>query len=105
MAYVITDKCLGERYATCVSVCPVDCIYPGVYKGEAFMVVDPSVCITCGACLPECPIAAIVESEDYAPEWGKVNAELAPSFKDNSKVAERLRTDPPKKPGNKLTNS
>ncbi len=30
MSYVITEKCLGERYVTCVAVCPVDCIKPAV---------------------------------------------------------------------------
>lgn len=103
MSYVITEKCLGERYATCVAVCPVECIYPGEYKGQAFMVIDPAVCITCGACLPECPIGAIVESEDYDPAYAKINAELAPGFKNNSKVPERPRKDPPRRPGNKLT--
>ena len=34
MTFVIGEKCLGERYATCVSVCPVDCMHPGEYKGE-----------------------------------------------------------------------
>lgn len=102
MAYVITEKCLGERYSTCASVCPVEAIYPGEYKGEVFMVIDPSVCITCGACLPECPIGAIVESEDADPAYAKINAELAPLFKNNPKAPERPKTDPPKKPGNKL---
>ena len=102
MSYVIVEKCLGERYASCVAVCPVDCIYPGDYNNEAFMVIDPAVCITCGACLPECPIAAIVESEDYSPEWAKVNADLSPQFKENPKVPERPKNDPPRKPGNKL---
>ena len=41
MSYVITGKCLGEQYASCTEVCPVDCIYPGDYKGEKFMVIDP----------------------------------------------------------------
>ncbi|MFZ5802703.1 MAG: DUF362 domain-containing protein [Candidatus Omnitrophota bacterium] len=104
MAYVITEKCLGERYATCVSVCPVDCIYPGEYKGQEFMVIDPQVCITCGACLPECPVGAIVESEDYDAAYAKINAELSPQFKDNPKVTERAKNDPPKKAGNKLVN-
>jgi ferredoxin len=63
MTYVITDICLGERYATCVSVCPVDCIKPGEYQGEEFMVILPEVCIDCGLCLPECPIGAIVDNE------------------------------------------
>ena len=102
MSYVIVEKCLGERYASCVAVCPVDCIYPGEYKGEEFMVIDPVVCITCGACLPECPIGAIVESEEYDPAYAKINAELSPQFKENAKVTERPKDDPPKKAGNKL---
>jgi ferredoxin len=104
MSYVIIEKCLGERYGSCVAVCPVDCIYPGDYQGKEFMVIDPAVCITCGACLPECPIGAIVESEDYAPDFAQVNAELAPAFKANPKVAERAKNDPPRRPDNKLVN-
>src|SRR5712692_10008156 len=73
VSYVITDKCLGERYATCVAVCPVDCIHPGDYQGEVFMIINPEECIDCGACLPECPIEAIVETEEESPEWAKIN--------------------------------
>lgn len=102
MSYVIIEKCLGERYASCVAVCPVDCIYPGDYQGKEFMVIDPAICITCGACLPECPIGAIVESEDYSPEWAKVNAELSPEWKAHPKVPERPKDDPPRRPDNKL---
>ena len=102
MSYVITGKCLGERYVSCVAVCPVDCIYPGEYKGEEFMVIDPTICITCGACLPECPIGAIVESEDYDQEYAKINEELTPAFKDNPKATEREKNDPPRKSTNKL---
>ena len=102
MSYVITAKCLGEQYAQCVEVCPVDCIYPGDYKGEKFMVIDPEICITCGACLPVCPVAAIVESEDFDPEYSKINRDLFPAYKSNPKVTPRPSNDPPKKPGNKL---
>ena len=102
MSYVITAKCLGEQYASCTEVCPVDCIYPGDYKGEKFMVIDPEICITCGACLPVCPIGAIVESEDYDKEYAKINAELSPQYKGNAKITPRPSNDPPKKPGNKL---
>ena len=102
MPYVITEKCLGERYASCVAVCPVDCIHPGDYKGEPFMIVDPETCIDCGQCLPECPINAIVASADEDPIYTKINAELTPEFKTHPKVTERPKTDPPKKPGNKL---
>ena len=102
MSYVIIEKCLGERYASCVAVCPVDCIYPGDYNGKEFMVIDPAICITCGACLPECPIGAIVESEDYSPEYAKINAELSPQWKDHPKVPERPKDEPPRRPENKL---
>ena len=102
MPYVITEKCLGEQYASCVAVCPVDCIHPGEYKGEVFMIIDPEICIDCGQCLPECPINAIVASVDEAPEYGKINAELTPTFKNNPKVTERSKTDPPRKATNKL---
>ncbi len=102
MSHVITEKCLGERYASCVAVCPVDCIHPGDYKGEAFMIIDPETCIDCGACIPECPINAIISSGDDDQAFAKINAELAPAFKQNPKVAERAKNDPPKKPGNKL---
>ncbi len=104
MSYVIVEKCLGERYGSCVAVCPVDCIYPGDYQGKEFMVIDPTVCITCGACLPECPIGAIVESEDYSPDWAKINAELSPQYQPNPKVPERAKSDPPRRPDNKLVN-
>ncbi len=97
MPYVINQECLGEQYADCVDVCPVNCIYPGDYKGEKFMVIDPDICIDCGACLPECPVEAIVASVDDAPEWGKLNAELTPTFKNNAPVTPRGPQDPHKK--------
>ena len=102
MAHVIGEGCLGEVYAACVDVCPVECIHPGPYKNEAFMIIDPEVCIDCGVCLPECPIGAIVGSVDENPDWAKVNAELAPQFKGAPKVTPRPPNDPPKKPTNKL---
>ena len=102
MSYVITEKCLGERYATCVSVCPVECIFPGDYQGQEFMIIDPELCITCGMCLPECPIGAIVDSEDKDQAYAAINKELAANFKNNSPVTPRAANDPPKKPGNKL---
>lgn len=103
MAHVITEKCLGEQYGTCVSVCPVDCIHAGDYKGQPFMVIDPETCIDCGLCIPECPIGAIVGSVDQDPEYAKINAELAPTFRENPKLENpRPATDPPRKPDNKL---
>ena len=106
MAYVITEKCLGERYATCVDVCPVDCIHPGEYEGEVFMVIDPDACIDCSLCKPDCPIDAIVETEDESPEWAEINRRLAidEGWNENDPVEARPRDDPPRKPGNEIVN-
>jgi ferredoxin len=104
MTFVITDTCLGERYATCVSVCPVDCIKPGDYQGREFMVIQPDVCIDCGLCLPECPIGAIVVGADSSPEAAQLNAQLAGSFAGNPSVAGRPRNDPPRVSGHLIVN-
>ncbi len=106
MAYVITEKCLGERYATCVEVCPVDCIHPGEYQDEVFMVIDPDACIDCSLCKPECPIDAIVETEDEDPEWAEINRKLAldDGWTGHDPVEVRPRNDPPRKPGNTIVN-
>ena len=102
MSYVIVEKCLGERYAVCATVCPVECIHPGDYKGQPFMIIDPEVCISCGLCLPECPVGAIVASESEDAAYAAVNKELTPSFKGNARVTPRASNDPPRKPENKL---
>ena len=57
--------------------------------------IPPDECIDCGACLPECPIEAIVETEEESPEWAEINKELTPSFKQNAPVEPRSATDPP----------
>jgi len=102
MAYVITEKSHGERYGLCATVCPVEAFCPGTYQGKDFMVIDPTVCISCGACAAECPVGSIVESEDMDPDWAKINADLAAQFKSNPKVTPRARTEAPKKSTNTL---
>ena len=89
MAYVITKACLGEQYAQCVDVCPVNCIYPGDYENKPFMVIDPEICINCQACLPVCPVDAIVECEEDDPDSALLNAKLAPLFINNPAVIPR----------------
>ncbi len=102
MAYVITEKCLGERYGHCQGVCPTEAIYAGTYQGKDFMVIDPVVCISCGACATECPVGSIVESEDMDPAYAKINADLSAQFKSNPKVTPRPKNEAPKKPTNAL---
>lgn len=60
MAYAITQSCCKD--ASCVSVCPVDCIHPTPdepdFGTSDILYVDPDVCIDCGACADACPVAA-----------------------------------------------
>lgn len=66
MAYVITQNCCKD--ASCVPVCPVDCIRPtggpGEFTGTEMLYIDPEACIDCGACMDECPVDAIHYDED-----------------------------------------
>jgi len=34
------------------------------------MFINPDECIDCGACIPECPVEAIWDSEDLAVQMG-----------------------------------
>ena len=50
----------------CVEVCPVDCFY----EGENMLVINPTECIDCGVCEPECPADAILpDTDDTAKSW------------------------------------
>lgn len=64
MAYVVTSPCIGTKDAACTKVCPCDCFHDA---GE-MLVIDPSHCIDCGLCQPECPVDAIYFEEDVPPE-------------------------------------
>jgi ferredoxin len=33
------------------------------------LVIDPEVCIDCGACIPECPVQAIYVEDDVPDKW------------------------------------
>lgn len=66
MAHVVTQPCCND--ASCVAVCPVDCIHPtprerALVRTE-MLFIDPATCIDCGACVDECPVDAIVPPED-----------------------------------------
>ncbi len=65
MTYVITEPCVGRRDATCITVCPVDCIH----ETAEMMVIDPDECIDCGACVPVCPVEAIYAEIDVPEHW------------------------------------
>ncbi|QXV99948.1 MULTISPECIES: FAD-dependent oxidoreductase [Rhodococcus] len=65
MTYVITQPCCND--ASCVSVCPVNCIHPTPDEPEflrtEMLFIDPATCIDCGACVEECPVEAILDDE------------------------------------------
>ncbi|WP_109529528.1 MULTISPECIES: FAD-dependent oxidoreductase [Nocardia] len=65
MAYVVTQNCCND--ATCVAVCPVDCIHPTPaerdYARTEMLYIDPGACIDCGACAEVCPVDAIVPDD------------------------------------------
>ena len=65
MTYIITQPCIGTKDASCVDVCPVDCIY----EGEDQYYIHPEECIDCGACVPECPVEAIFPEDALPDKW------------------------------------
>jgi ferredoxin len=64
MTHVVTQACIQCKYTDCVAVCPVECFH----EGPNFLVINPDVCIDCGVCIPECPVDAIVDAKDLAPD-------------------------------------
>ncbi|MFI9329813.1 FAD-dependent oxidoreductase [Kitasatospora sp. NPDC052868] len=61
MAYAITQTCCND--ASCVSVCPVNCIHPTPDEPDfgrtEMLFIDPVACIDCGACADACPVDAV----------------------------------------------
>jgi ferredoxin len=76
VAYVITQPCIGVKDASCVEVCPVDCIHSD--DDAEMYYIDPDECIDCGACVDPCPVDAIFP-EDEVPadqtQFIKINAD------------------------------
>ncbi len=79
MTHVVIDNCKDCRFTDCVTVCPVDCFH----IGDDMLYIDPAECIDCAACVPECPVDAILMDEDVTDdkqEWIGINAEKAPGL-------------------------
>jgi NAD-dependent dihydropyrimidine dehydrogenase PreA subunit len=83
MTYVITEPCVNVKDASCVDVCPVDCIHPTQSEGEFesvnMLYINPDECIDCGACEPACPVTAIFEESAVPEQWRqyiKINADF-----------------------------
>ncbi|UYM07399.1 FAD-dependent oxidoreductase [Solicola gregarius] len=79
MPYAITQECCSD--ATCVSVCPVNCIHPTPDEPDfgttEMLYVDPRSCIDCGACADACPVDAVMPIDMLTAslrEYADVNA-------------------------------
>ena len=46
MTYIITEPCIGVKDASCVDVCPLDCIH--TTDEDPMYYIDPDECIDCG---------------------------------------------------------
>ena len=76
VAYVIVQPCVGVKDASCVEVCPVDCIHTD--DAADMYYIDPDECIDCGACVDPCPVDAIFPEDEVPAQWRdfiKINAD------------------------------
>jgi NAD-dependent dihydropyrimidine dehydrogenase PreA subunit len=93
MAYVITEPCIGTKDASCVDVCPVDCIHTTEDDEQYF--IDPDICIDCEACVFVCPVTAIFYEEDVPEDWKSYiqkNRDYFAAKTDEERRAFRTRT-------------
>jgi ferredoxin len=44
LPYVVTEPCIGVKDKSCITVCPVDCIY----EGPDMVYIHPDECISSG---------------------------------------------------------
>ncbi|RRO14743.1 4Fe-4S dicluster domain-containing protein [Saccharopolyspora rhizosphaerae] len=77
MTYAITQSCCAD--ASCVSVCPVNCIHPTPDEPDFGttdrLYIDPRACIGCGACADACPVDAVFPVDKLTGELS-VHAEI-----------------------------
>ncbi|QBD77223.1 ferredoxin family protein [Ktedonosporobacter rubrisoli] len=85
MVYVIAQPCIGVKDASCLDVCPVDCIHPSrnelAFDASEHLFIDHDECIDCGACEPACPVTSIFEESAVPEEWKHFIAITADSFR------------------------
>ena len=67
VAYVIVQPCIDVKDASCVEVCPVDCIHSDDAANMYY--IDPDECIDCGACVDPCPVDAIFPEDEVPEQW------------------------------------
>ena len=80
MPYIITEPCIDVKDASCVDVCPVDCIHSADADQQYF--INPDQCIDCAACELVCPVSAIYHEDDVPENWRNYIAINRDYFKD-----------------------
>ncbi len=94
MTYVITEPCIDLKDATCVDVCPVDCIHTTDEDNQYY--IDPEICIDCEACVFVCPVDAIFYEEDVPEDqkgFIKINLDYFAAKTDEERRTFRTRTE------------
>jgi NAD-dependent dihydropyrimidine dehydrogenase PreA subunit len=73
MTYVIAEPCIGSKDASCLEVCPVDCIHPTPdepgFADAEMLFIDPHECIDCGVCAEACPVQAPYSDVELPARW------------------------------------
>ncbi|MEU6992081.1 FAD-dependent oxidoreductase [Streptomyces sp. NPDC046465] len=89
MTYAITQTCCND--ATCVAVCPVNCIHPTpqerAFGSTEMLHIDPRTCISCGACADACPVDAIFPA-DSLPAAQQQYVEINAAYYDREAAPE-----------------
>jgi ferredoxin len=78
MTYVIAQPCIGTKDASCVEVCPVDCIHSD--DDSEIYHINPAECIDCGVCAEVCPVEAIFFEDDLPEQWALFKTRNAAYF-------------------------
>ena len=81
MPFVITEPCIGVKDATCVEVCPVDCIQ--TTDADDMFYIDPVTCIDCAYCVSVCPVEAIFDEFTVPAKWREYVRKNREYFKAN----------------------
>lgn len=72
--YVVTAQCVDCKYTDCAVVCPVEAFHELPDR----LYINQYTCISCDACVPECPAQAIfsdVTLPTYLQGWVQLNQE------------------------------
>jgi NAD-dependent dihydropyrimidine dehydrogenase PreA subunit len=106
MTHVITRACCND--ATCVVVCPVDCIHPTPdepdYGHAEMLYIDPGNCIDCGACVDVCPVDAIAPLDELTEATGRF-AEINAHYFTDRNYPRQLAEQPPPRSGGTVAGS